>query len=117
MPGNASKYDCQTCGACCASPWTGDGYVRLYDIDLERLRGTPITVISQEQIGADPLEVVLQLGTIRDKHDLRVCMALSGVVGQACSCSIYQQRPEACRKFESGDVLCRQARNKAGLPV
>lgn len=109
-------YDCQTCGACCFSPWTGDGYVRLYDIDLERLRESGLPVIHQEQ-GGDPPEVVPKLGTKIVDPGSRGCVAFEGRLGESCTCGIYELRPEACRKFPPGGALCKQARQRMGLPV
>jgi Fe-S-cluster containining protein len=114
MAGPAARYDCQTCGACCRSPWAGDGYVRLHDIDLERLQGLSLPIIDQEQ---GDFEVIPKLGTKWESAEQRICAAFTGQVAKSCSCSIYEHRPEACREYEVGGALCRQARQKAGLPV
>lgn len=111
-----SEYDCQTCGACCNSPWTGAGYVTLCDIDLERLRPTGLPVVHQIQGYGDPPEVIAKLGTKFDALGRRVCMALDGRAGRNCSCSVYDRRPDACRRFEVGGELCRTARRRLGLP-
>src|SRR5438876_972247 len=93
-------YDCQTCGACCYSPWTGDGYVRLYDIDLDRLDGSGLSIILQDQGELGDLEEVLpKLGTGFDDQGRRTCIAFRGLAGKQCSCTIYADRPEACRRF------------------
>ena len=110
-------YDCQTCGACCASHWNGDGYVRLYDMDLARLDGMGLPILQQEQGYGDPPEVIPKLGTRFDDHGQRVCVAFQGSIGGACACGVYEQRPEACRRFESGSTLCREARQRFGLPL
>jgi hypothetical protein len=39
------------------------------------------------------------------------------MVGVACGCSIYPDRPSVCRQFAVGEALCRDAREQAGLPV
>jgi Fe-S-cluster containining protein len=108
-------YDCQTSGACCFSPWTGDGYVRLYDIDLDRLQAISLPVIFQEQGYGDPPEVIPKLGTKDDGLGGRVCIAFEGRAGESCGCGIYTSRPEACRRFEVGGLLCQQARRRMGL--
>jgi Fe-S-cluster containining protein len=111
------KYDCQMCGACCYSPWTGDAYVRLYEIDIERLRPHNLPVIMQTQGYGDPPEVLEKLGTKMDSQNRRVCIAFVGSVAEPCGCGVYEDRPVACRKFEVGDVLCREARVRMGLPL
>jgi Fe-S-cluster containining protein len=113
----ASTYDCRKCGACCASYWQGDAYVRLYEVDLEMLRGTSLPIIEQQYGEGDDTELVPKLGTKVDAEGQRVCVAFEGEVGQACGCGIYDLRPVACRMFEAGSVLCREARQKRGLPV
>ena len=57
------------------------------------------------------------------------CLALTGEIGTAVSCSIYSQRPSPCREFgvhwhnqqisfEPGDLeRCNRARVAWGLPV
>jgi hypothetical protein len=30
---------------------------------------------------------------------------------------VYEDRPSVCRQFESGSDVCREARDRAGLPV
>jgi len=43
------------------------------------------------------------------------CVALTGKVGCAVGCSIYNDRPAACRSFVPGSTLCREARKAAGI--
>jgi Fe-S-cluster containining protein len=45
------------------------------------------------------------------------CVAFTGKLGGACGGTIYAERPSVCREYEAGGDLCRQARQKAGLPV
>ena len=110
-------YDCRTCGACCTSPWEGEGYVRLYDIDLERLRGSRLSILRQQEPNSDTPEEIVKLGTTFDAGRRHACVALSGRAGEMCACSVYERRPEACRKFEIGGALCRAARQRVGLPL
>jgi Fe-S-cluster containining protein len=109
------SYDCRACGACCHSPWTGDGYVRLYEVDLQRLRSTKLPVIQQVQ-GGDPGDVIPKLGTRVDESDGRVCVAFEGRAGHTCGCTIYHRRPQACRQLEPGSAGCREARVRMGMP-
>jgi Fe-S-cluster containining protein len=43
------------------------------------------------------------------------CVALTGKVGCNVGCSIYHNRPNACRAFVPGSTLCLEAREAAGL--
>ena len=43
------------------------------------------------------------------------CIALEGEVGIAVNCSVYNFRPDACRKFVPGSQLCLEARSKLGI--
>lgn len=50
------------------------------------------------------------------------CVALQGTLGEAVSCSIYENRPTPCREFScNGEVAeynegCDKARARFGLP-
>jgi Fe-S-cluster containining protein len=44
------------------------------------------------------------------------CHALTGLVGQAVQCAVYEQRPEPCRELRAGDEKCARARMRHGLP-
>lgn len=108
-------YDCQTCGACCAAAPAMTGYVRLHDIDLERLRRTDLPILRQEDQWSDWTEEVYRLGTKVDAAGQRVCAGFAGEVGGVCSCSVYEQRPQACRYLEPGTFACREARRQAKI--
>jgi Fe-S-cluster containining protein len=43
------------------------------------------------------------------------CVALTGEVGCNVGCSIYNNRPKACRAFVPGSALCYEAREAAGI--
>ena len=43
------------------------------------------------------------------------CIALEGEIGTSVKCSVYNCRPTACRKFEVGSELCKEARRKKGI--
>ena len=114
----AAPYDCQLCGACCAAvPSAAQAYVRLFEIDLTRLRGVDVPIYREEQAWTDWTEEVLQLGIKLNHQGKRVCVGFEGDVGGACGCGIYELRPEACRKFEAGSILCKEARQAAGMPI
>src|SRR5208337_3276237 len=111
------KYDCLKCGACCASPSPGKTYVRLSAADIERLRGTGLPILSHEEQDSDPVEVIHSLGTKLDPNGRKVCIALGGCSGGENACSVYEQRPVACRRFEVGGLFCEMARKEFGLPL
>jgi Fe-S-cluster containining protein len=108
----ASPPDCLTCGACCASPFAGEGYIQLNEQeegDLTRL-GLPVF-----ELIPDPDDRVVMLGTKPSSQMGRVCIALTGKVGKRVACSIYLDRPQLCRQFTAGSPECHQARRAAGL--
>lgn len=116
MPAVADPlYDCQTCGACCASPWTGEGYALLYPNDVARLDGLGLPVFQMTQGDGD--DAITLLGTRVDGQARRVCVAFGGEVGGACACTVYEARPAVCRDVEPGDGACRDSRRRFGLPI
>jgi Fe-S-cluster containining protein len=105
-----TDYNCQACGACCVSPNGAEaGYVGLGAGDARRIRrlGLPLVRHRGE----------LLLGTVPypGEGGERCCVALAGTVGESCACSIYADRPQACRQFQPGGLQCRVARHDAGL--
>src|SRR3954465_1387008 len=116
MADTAQVYDCQTCGACCHSPWTGEGYVTVYDSDIERLRPTGLAILYIQE-GSDPPVYTPKLPTRVNDAGQRTCIAFAQTAADQCTCTIYEHRPQACRKFEAGTVLCKQARKRLGFPV
>ncbi|TCJ11503.1 YkgJ family cysteine cluster protein [Parasulfuritortus cantonensis] len=110
----AEAYDCQSCGACCCSPWTGDGYVRLYEHDVERLLDTAAAVVMQRQGDGEPAEFVAKLATRIEPDGRRVCVAFAGRLSGPCACTVYPVRPEACRRFFPGDGPCPGGARPAG---
>ena len=108
------EFDCQTCGACCVSPYTGDAYVALDESEAARLALAHMPVILQRQ-GGDPPEFLPKLGTKLIADGTNLCAAFGGAVGSTCFCGIYEERPNACRQFEVGSKVCREARHRVGL--
>ena len=43
------------------------------------------------------------------------CAALTGNLGRAVGCGIYEWRPSPCREFEEGSDACARARARHGL--
>jgi Fe-S-cluster containining protein len=102
--GKSFQYDCQKCGPCCTSPWTGDGYVRLYDSDRIQLQETNLAFIQEKYPEEDPPELIYKLSIKFNGQGNRICVALEGSAGKECACQIYSLRPLACRRFEVGGV-------------
>jgi uncharacterized protein len=109
-----TEYDCQACGACCAAldPQAGDGHAPLSRDEARGLRALGLPVVKSPFGGR-------WLGT--EPHDgaggRPACVAFQGELGGTCRCSVYEARPSACRAFESGDRLCLEARELAGMPT
>ena len=108
----ASPPDCLTCGACCASPFVGEGYIQLSAEEEECLGRPGLPVL---EVVPDPEDGIVLLGTKRNNQGVRVCIALIGKLAKQVTCSIYGERPELCRQFEAGSPECHQARRALGV--
>lgn len=82
--------DCRSCGACCAVQpvWA--------EVTAEESRRLPLGL--------------LQAGDV-EHHAMRTlpggrCAALDGEMFGSCRCSVYADRPAACRAVEPGSPLC-----------
>jgi Fe-S-cluster containining protein len=111
---NGPEYDCQVCGACCVQqrPLDGSSYVWLDRQEARRMRRLGLTVVQ-----AAPGETFLGCRAHPGAGGRPTCVAFDGVVGGACGCSVYADRPDVCRRFEVGERLCREARRQASLPL
>ena len=100
-------FDCQKCGACCRAtpPYSRLKYVTIYSDDLARM------TVEQRN-----LHTVFEDGKygIKIKDNLE-CSALNGNIGSCVECKIYDNRPDICRNFEAGSMICRLARYEAGF--
>lgn len=102
---------CQSCGACCVSL-----RITMPRLELDSHPG------GQVPAGlTDPYTATT--ACMREHPDVPGrCIALEGVVGVAVSCTIYANRPEACREFAPltiigrGDAACNDVRRRCGLP-
>ena len=104
--------DCRSCGACCVANGDGGdvlahGYADLSSENVERMTPHVRRQLHTLFIGAE-----MRYAT-RAKHlasgDVG-CQYLRGTPGQRCSCSIYENRPDICRRFPVGGAVCREAR-------
>ena len=107
-----SPPDCLICGACCASPFLGEGYIPVDAAEQARLKRRGLPVL---ELISDPENPVDMLGTKINAQGARVCVALSGRLGKQVACTIYADRPALCRQFEAGSRECLAARRAVGL--
>lgn len=91
---------CRTCGACCSFGSDWPRFSTEDDSDLDRI---PSAFVAANRSGM--------------RCDGDRCSALSGKVGVATSCSVYDVRPDVCRACEPGDEACGMARQRFGLSV
>lgn len=89
---------CQDCGACCAYSREWPRFTLENEADLARI---PAALVDDN------------LGRMRCQGDR--CSALSGEIGVATACTIYDARPQVCRACLPGDDACRMARQHFGL--
>jgi len=109
-----ADLDCRRCGACCISDWDEPSYVAMHPNEVDRLsEWKQKHWVHYEQ--HDDARTFPALRTKENKQGHIVCIAFRGSVGKQCSCSIYEDRPRACRRFKAGGMSCREAREAAGL--
>jgi uncharacterized protein len=103
---DASAFDCQRCGACCAV-----FRVSFYWAEADDAPGGTVPVALTEPLG--PHHRCMQ-GTA--SKPVR-CVALTGELGQQVGCGIYPLRSSTCKSVMPGDEQCLKARAHHGLPV
>jgi len=93
-------FDCQSCGACCSysAEWP-----RFSTEDVAQLDRIPEKYIALDLSG-------MRCEGVR-------CSALTGEVGKATACGIYDVRPDVCRACMPGDAECLMARREHALPT
>ncbi|MEY4429860.1 MAG: hypothetical protein RLZZ182_2549 [Pseudomonadota bacterium] len=99
-------FDCQACGACCAT-----FRVSFHWSEADDAPGGTVPLGLTEPVG---LHLRCMQGT--SVRPVR-CTALTGELGQHVGCSIYPLRSSTCRSVEPGDAQCLKARAHHGLPV
>jgi Fe-S-cluster containining protein len=108
-----TEADCRSCGACCVADGNGGGDVLAYGYadlsakDVARLSARVRAQLHDLSIGGE------QRYATRAKQlpaGACACQHLRGTPGRRCSCTIYETRPEVCRKFPVGGSRCREAR-------
>lgn len=104
-------HPCLQCGACCA----------YYRVSFD---STEISAGSLEVPANFALALTADESVMKGTHVLENtrCIALKGKVGEDANCSIYQNRPSPCRKFEASfsygvkEPRCDEARAAHALP-
>lgn len=98
---------CITCGACCAH--------FLVELRREELDGR--LVLRDHIVWLTPYKLMMDgTGGCSPR-----CTALKGKIGSSTRCSVYDERPEACRAFQPSTAVernpgCDEARAAHGLP-
>jgi Fe-S-cluster containining protein len=103
------ELDCEACGACCVSNYDAEDYV-----STTTEEAALIAAAGHERLISRGTRLPT-LRTTYDTHGNCRCAALSGVVGDSVSCTIYELRPLVCQKFTAGTGACYMARRAAGL--
>ena len=95
--------NCQSCGACCAS----------FRVDFSRQE---LDEAGGQVPGGLAVDVNDNLCRMRGTdHATPRCAALTGNIGQAVACGIYEWRPSPCHEFSEGSGACQRARARHGL--
>lgn len=102
-------FDCQRCGACCASFRVSFYWTEAQGEHDPQSQGVPAALTEP----VSPHLLCMQGTHARQPH----CAALQGRVGQSVGCTIYTQRPSPCREVMPGDAQCLKARARHGLPT
>lgn len=102
------EFDCLSCGACCVSDFEALDYVHLFEPEVDRLvaKGKGHLVYEEKTYG----EPMYSMRTRSDSCGNCRCVALEGTIGEKVACTIYDIRPEICRKFKPGSTCCLGAR-------
>ena len=112
MPDDTDSLDCTTCGACCVNPQENEaeGFRQWVEVGerepLRKRKDLMRRLVVVEADGAAHLRL----------NDDGRCQALNGAIGRRARCTIYSQRPQACRRVQPGDRDCRRYRREQGLP-
>lgn len=92
--------DCQACGACCRAAYHS------------------VTVDPDDPVIAlHPALIVRRDGYIEIERRGDRCGALTGSIECGFACTIYGDRPQPCREFETAGEHCLTARRRVGLSL
>ena len=106
------KYqaECQSCGLCCCHPLTKADGRAAYD----RLLSYPAIQEVTYRWWHGQEQTDQEAGYWMRMRNGQ-CIALDGELKKQVTCTIYEDRPSACRQFEAGSEACLRLREKAGL--
>jgi Fe-S-cluster containining protein len=101
---------CRTCGACCVSSQeTPYGWADVTDADVEKMSKRVRIKLVNAHFNGCHLATPTQW---RDDLGCAPCGFRRGTPGRSVSCSIYETRPQVCRRFRPGSRACREARRE-----
>lgn len=127
MKERITSATCRSCGACCVSHEDQETYCDVTAADEKRLgkrfvrlhvlRSGPFDMLAAAVDGAEIPPGAIATEWRRQKagphagYEMNACVALRGSVGSRVSCSVYANRPRACRvAVKPGDRVCREIR-------
>ncbi|MDR3055997.1 MAG: YkgJ family cysteine cluster protein [Zoogloeaceae bacterium] len=101
------ENDCLACGACCAAFCVDFHPAELAGGAYAWGAGVPVEMT---------VPVTSAMARMRGTDDFPPrCVALSGEIGQAVVCAIYDARPSPCREFDPEHAACARARRRHGI--
>jgi len=109
--GPITQGECTRCGACCQNPPQNrvEGFLTYIEVSpRDLIREQPALIrrfVATNEEGAQHLRLDAQ----------GRCLALRGRIGGHVKCSIYAERPTACRRVQPDSAECRRARAAFGL--
>jgi uncharacterized protein len=111
VPARPTQDDCRSCGACCCNPDENRRESFSQWVQIE----TRDSILRRPKL-VNRLVVYTADGVPHLRLDDRGrCVALRGKLGNAVWCSIYAERPRACRRVEAGSDRCLQYRAERGI--
>lgn len=105
-------FDCQSCGACCCNTDENraEGYLDYVQVPARSPLARNVTLLRKLTVVNARRERHMRLSGREQR-----CAALSGVLGERVSCTIYELRPPACRRVQPGSKECRRDRRERGI--
>lgn len=104
LRGNPTSVHCTACGACCFND--AQQYIALWQVDRERF-GDALDEVAVEHDSQWFLRMT-------DGHcaslDVVTTTGTDGTSTMTFHCTVYEQRPDACRAFQQGSRLCEEVR-------
>lgn len=110
-----TEESCVSCGACCISVEDQPGFVDVTSRDVDRLgkKFVRLHVHQSDNGGGGTIKtrwLPQRAGPFKGTR-VCACVAFEGSLFLRTSCTVYEQRPNACRNgVRPGDVACREIR-------